>query len=126
MKSAIVFGLIAFGFMLLIASSMWTTLFPATSTWTEEKAQRSSDVKARLTDLGPLVNSPKKRMHSGDDLGKLAAEFAELRKENDVLNAEYESAAVRPHTTARILKWTGILLAVVGIVGWYAVKNMDS
>ena len=84
---------------------------------------RSTEVKARLSDLGPLVNPPNPRMHRGPDPATLKAEFDALMKENEQLDAEFSSAADSPKTASAILKWTGISLAVLGIIGWYAVKQ---
>jgi hypothetical protein len=53
----------------------------------------------------------------------LKAEYEQLKKENAELDAEYTSAADTPKTVARFLKWTGLSLALVGIIGWYAVSQ---
>ena len=123
MKLAVVFGSIGLGFLLLVLGSLWTNLFRAESSWTEEKALRSTEVQTRLSNLGPLVKSTKPRMHAGPDPGTLKAEFDALQKENEQLNAEFESAVDRPNTLAKILKWSGITLAIVGLIGWYAVRE---
>ena len=122
MKSAIVFGLMIVGFLLLIASTLWASLFPPTSSWTNDKARRATDVKARLSNLGPIVNGPP-HMYRGPDPATLKAEFDALKKENEQLDAEFVSAAEAPKTASRMLKWTGIALAALGIVGWYVVKD---
>jgi hypothetical protein len=121
MKS-VVFGSIVLGFLLLVASSLWSTLFPATSSWTPEKGTRWGQVKDRLNTLTYIVHRPPS-MHRGSDLGPLKAEYEQLKQEHEQLKAEFESAASRPNTISKILKWSGISLAIVGIVGWYAVKD---
>jgi hypothetical protein len=123
MKSAIPFGMIVVGVLLIVVSSLWAYLYPGTSSWTDEKATRAAEVKARLSDLGPLVNPPVRRMHSGPDPASLKAEFDALQKENEQLDADFKSAAERPNVISKMLKWSGISLAVLGIVGWYAVKQ---
>lgn len=123
MKSAIAMGTIALGFLLLVTSGLWTSLFPATSSWTTEKAQRAAQVKDRLSNLGPVVNSPRPRMHGGADPAQLKIEYDSLVRENETLNAEFQSAAHRPNTISNILKWTGISLAGIGIAGWFAVRE---
>ena len=123
MKLGIVFGLIGLGFLLLVLSGFWSTLFPATSSWTDEKANRSSEIKSRLHNLAFIVNAPPSSLHSGSDLGTLKAEYEQLKKENEQLNADFESAANSPKTMSKYLKWSGISLAAVGIIGWYAVKQ---
>jgi hypothetical protein len=124
MKLAIVFGLIAIGFLLVALSSIWPSLFPGTSTWTPEKAERWAEIKDRLHNLSFIVNNPRgPSMHRGPELGTAKEEYERIKKEGELLKADFESAAARPTTIATSLKWTGISLAAIGIVGWYAVKN---
>jgi hypothetical protein len=124
MKSA-VFASIALGFVLLIGSGLWTTLFPGTNSWTPEKGSRWGQVKDRLNTLSFIVHRPAGTMHAGQDIGPLKAEYAQLQKEHEQLKAEFETASTRPNVIAAVLKWTGISLAALGIVGWYAVKNSE-
>jgi hypothetical protein len=121
MKSA-VFGAIGLGFLLLILSGLWSTLFPAASSWTQEKADHWIKVKQRLYELSPLIHG-RYRPHGGPDPATIKAEYDSLQKENEQLSADYESTASRPNTIASVMKWSGMALAIVGIVGWYAVKN---
>jgi hypothetical protein len=123
MKVAIVFGMVAIGFLLFALSFAWASMFPGTSRWTAEKAQRSSEIKGKMHNLAFIVNAPNPKLHAGQDLGQLKAEYEQLRKENEQLNAEFESAYNSPRTTATALKWTGLSLAILGIIGWYAVKQ---
>src|SRR5687768_5757780 len=97
MKSAIVFGAIILGFTLLVLSGLWAKLFPATSSWTPEKATRSAEVKDRLNNLSFMLNRPPS-MHRGSDTGTLKAEFDQLMKENEQLNSEFQTAYDRPNT----------------------------
>ena len=124
MKSAIVFGIIGLGALLLLLSGLWTTINTGASVWTPEKAARSSDIKSRLYNLAFVVNAPgAPSMTKGQDLGAMKAEYEKLRVENDQLNADFTSASEGPKTIAAILKWSGISVALVGIVGWYAVNQ---
>jgi hypothetical protein len=123
MKIAIAISTIAVGILLLLASSLWSTIFPATNAWTEEKSQRHIEVQTRLSNLGPIVNTTTPTMHRGPDPATLKAEFDALVKENQQLNAEFEAARDGPETKSSILKWTGIALAVAGLFGWYGVKQ---
>jgi hypothetical protein len=62
-------------------------------------------------------------MHRGADTGTLKAEFDALILEEKQLNEEFETARDRPENSSKLLKWSGISLAVVGLIGWYAVKQ---
>ncbi len=122
MKSAVLVAMML-GFGLFIASALWSTLFPATNSWTPEKAARLSEIKARLNDLSFQLQRASGRMHSGPDSGTLKAEYNALNKEFDELKTDFETAAQRPQTVSKILKWTGLSLAAAGIIGWYAVNQ---
>ena len=125
MKSAVVLGAISLGFALLLMSGLWSTLFPATSTWTTEKAERWSEVKHRLHNLSFVVHAPpgRTKMYGGPDPAQAKQEYDQLDKEEKVLSAEFQSAYDRPNTIATFLKWTGITLAGLGILGWLAVRE---
>jgi hypothetical protein len=123
MKPVIALGAVVVGFALLAASSVWGKIFPPTQSWTLEKADRMSKVKASINDVGAALYKAKQRIHAGPDPGPLQAEYDALIKEFDQLKREFESAAERPQTASAFLKWTGISLAVLGLVGWYAVKD---
>jgi len=123
MKSAVAMGVAGFGIALLVLSTIWASLSRAESNWTEEKANRSIEVKARLAYLGGQINNPKRSMHAGPDPAELKTEFDALKKESEQLNAEFSSVAERPNTIAKYMKWTGIGLAALGLIGWFAVKE---
>jgi hypothetical protein len=116
-------GAIALGFVLLLASGLWSTLFPPTRTWTVDKASRLSEIKARINDLGAQLYKAKGRTYGGADPGPIQAEYDVLTKEFDQLKTDFESTTGRTQKTATVLKWTGISLATLGIIGWYAVKQ---
>jgi hypothetical protein len=115
-------GAIALGFVLLAASALWSSLFSSSSSWTPEKSERLAHVKDRITNLGSVLAKPPS-MHRGGDLGQLKAELEQLKKENEQLNEEFQSAYDSPRTTAKVLKWSGISLAILGLIGWYAVNQ---
>ena len=123
MKSVVVSGIIGLGLILFLLSGLWSTLFPPTARWTDEKSKRSTEVKTRLYNLSFIVNAPRPSLQKGQDLGQLKAEYEQLKKENEELNADFASATETPKTVARFLKWSGISLTLVGIIGWYAVNQ---
>jgi hypothetical protein len=117
MKPAII-GLLVLGLLLFVASGLWSTMFPVTNSWTPEKSKQLANAKDRLTNIGFIVNNPK-----GRDTSALKAELAQLTEDDARLTAEFQSAYDRPNTISKFLKWSGISLALVGIIGWYAVNQ---
>src|SRR3954468_13523729 len=109
-------ALIALGMVLFLVSALWSTVFPPTARWTDEKANRFAAVKAKLHNLAFVVNAPKPSLQRGQDLGQMKAEYEQLRKENDELNADFASATETPKTVASVLKWSGLSIALVGII----------
>jgi hypothetical protein len=124
-KQAVVFGAIGVGLLLVVLSSMWVTLFPGTSSWTEEKAARWAQVKDRLHNLSFVVNAPPGsiRMHGGRDYGEVKTEYDQIKAEATQLQADFDNAYNSPRKMSSILKWTGISLAGIGIAGWFAVRE---
>jgi hypothetical protein len=136
MKGSLALGAMVVGFVLLALSGIWSTLFPATSAWTDAKAERRADVQDRIHNLRFLVlaQNNQRSFHSHAPIEEqsartrrdpvaLKAELAELMTESEQLNADFQSAYDRPNTVSSILKWTGISLAAIGIIGWYAARN---
>jgi len=124
-KPGVFFGAIGLGMLLLILSGIWTTLFPGTSSWTQEKSELWMKTKDRLHNLGFVVANPTGHvsMHSGPETGQAKQEYDRLIVESDRFAVEFQSAYDRPRTISAILKWTGISLAVLGIIGLYVVNQ---
>jgi hypothetical protein len=125
MKSSLALGILTFGIVLLVLGGVWAGLFPGTSTWTPEKSARHSEIKDRLHNLGYIVDSASRQpgMHRGSDPGPAIEEYKRLKKEFDDLNSQLQSVQITPNRVASILKWSGLSLAAVGVVGWYVAKN---
>lgn len=125
MKSAIVFGMIGVGLLMVALSGVWTSLFGSSSAWTDEKAKHWTSVKERMSALSLVANAPpgQRKMHGGSDPIQAKEEFEKLKAENEQLAAEFTGTYNAPRTASKFLKWGGISLAVVGLIGWYAVKN---
>lgn len=125
MKLVAVFAAIALGFLLLIFGSLWQSMFTGAASWTAEKDARWTEVKDRLHVLRFTIGDGERRpnMHGGPDLAKAKTEFNTLKEENDRLTEEFNGIRQRPNTVAKVLKWSGISLAVIGLIGWYAVKQ---
>jgi hypothetical protein len=122
MKTAAL-GLTGLGLLFLLLSGVWTTIFSGRSTWTQEKSARQAEVTGKIHNLAFVVNVPNPKMHGGQDAGQLKAELEQLKKERDTLAAEFTSAAETPQTVSKVLKWSGLSLAIIGLIAWYAVSQ---
>jgi hypothetical protein len=110
---------------MLILSFAWVSMFSGQAAFTKEKADRWGDIKQRLHNLAFVVNAPPGaiKMHGGPDLGQAKAEYEKLKIEDAQLAAEFSGAYDTPRTMSTVLKWSGLSLAVVGLIGWYAVSQ---
>jgi hypothetical protein len=125
MKSAVVLGMIGVGLLLLLVSGVWTSVFPGTSSWTQEKDDRLAAVGKRMHVLSFIVGNAEANpsMHGGPDLPKAKAELAAVAEENKALMDEFKGVQARPQTMSKFMKWSGISLMLVGICGWYAISQ---
>lgn len=118
-------GLISIGVVLVVLGSAWATMFPGTSSWTPEKAERLTELRRTLHNLAIAAGSPANEVNArvATSPVQAKAEYDRLKPECDRLLAEVNTASASPNRTASMLRWTGISLAAVGIVGWYAVRQ---
>jgi hypothetical protein len=121
----VMFGILGLGVVLLLLSGVWVSIFSGESGWTPEKANRWGQVKERMHNLAFIVNAPPGtiKMHRGPDIGQAKAEYDKLKVENDQLSAEFSGVYDTPRTMSTFLKWSGVSLALVGVIGWYAVNQ---
>src|SRR4029079_11197584 len=122
MMKNISLGILCLGFVLVAIGGLWSSLFPATAKWTNEKATHSAEVKARMAYLGGIVNSTNSS-RSAAEVQKAKTEFDSLSAENEQLNSEFNSADGTPKTVSKVLWWSGISVMLVGIFAWYATNQ---
>lgn len=117
-------SLLGVGLLLLGLSSVWTMFSDGSSRWTQEKADQWSKINDRLHLLSFAVHAPPGSEVSGR-LGKpedVKAEYDRVKQANEAFAAEFEEASNGPKRTAAKLKWTGVALAAVGVVGAFATR----
>lgn len=117
-------GAMALGIVLVLLSVAWTTIFPSSAKWTPDKEAHWQKVKGRMHSLSFVISDPKQAdARRGQDAMSAKAEFDKLKLEDDELRAQFSSAYDTPRTTSTILKWSGLSIAAVGVVGWYAANQ---
>ena len=127
MKTTLVLVTLGIGAALLVLGLMWVTLFPGTATWTPDKAAQWAKTKDQLHNLSVLVNAPPEAdpPPRGANLAEARAEYDRVKAAATKLQAEFESAYQTPRTTAAVLKWSGLGLLGLGVVGWLVVRRQE-
>ena len=62
-------------------------------------------------------------MHSGPELGTAKEEFDTTQEGRRPIKATVQLPHDRPQTVSKFFKWSGISLAAIGIIGWYALNQ---
>ena len=122
MKSAFPLAAVVLGIFLLLASALWGRLFPPTRSWTEEKSNRLSELGSETNRLKFALVQSRQRvsMHAGQNPAEVKEAYDKVREEYDLLHQDFESARERPKTAAKIFRWSGIGLVLIGGVAHLA------
>ena len=116
---------IGIGLILLVGSGLWPVLFPATRTWTDEKSRRLKELAAQeQLLLGKLeIAQHRPKMTGGQNPAMMKEQADEIRTEREALQAELTAATTGPEKMSSMLKWSGIVVLALGIVGHLATKE---
>lgn len=118
MKSIVPVGILSVGVLLLVLGLLWTFLFPATRTWTDEKSRRMTELQNNAHKLLYLSEAAKTRPQPGGPTPTEArAKFEEAQAELDALKAEFESIRDNPANTGTFLRWAGSAMVLIGAFG---------
>ena len=94
---------------------------PASTGWSEEKAQRMTELSARAHSLGfELAAARQPNMHAGRSLPEVQEEINQVNAELETLRLELEGKLAAPNKAARILRWSGIAFVVAGAIVVFA------
>src|SRR5882672_7889719 len=100
----------------MLTSVVWSMLFPAANSWTEEKVQRMTDLGIKAHELGDELDGvhrhPKAR--GGRTAYAIDAEYKQAVAELDQLRAEFESKRDAPKQATTFLRWSGAAFVVAG------------
>jgi len=115
---------VGLGILLLAISALWGVLFPASQNWTNEKAQRMSELTGKVHGL--LFKAEAERQNPAQASGapgEAQQAYKAAKEELDKLKSEFESQRDRPQKIAQFMRWTGIGLVLVGGLGVLAGRN---
>ncbi|MEM9352698.1 MAG: hypothetical protein AAGA92_06775 [Planctomycetota bacterium] len=116
---------IGIGIVLLLLSVLWPLLFPATSSWTDEKAQRLGQLGKEAHVAGAKLAAAKRgsNMLGGESVVVLQEKFDNLMSEADTLREEFESADQAPKAASTLFKYAGIGVLALGIGLHFVTKD---
>ena len=116
MKSTLPVAAVALGIALVAASALWGVLFPASNTWTEEKAARMRELSGKAHRLSFEAAAAKERpsMTAGRGAAEAQAAYDAARAELKILRDEFEGARDKPKTMGRYLSWVGAAMVLAG------------
>lgn len=116
MKDSIPVVAMALGIPLVILSLVWPLIFPATNSWTEEKAVKMADLGKELKFVAAKIYDAETQpsIVGQENLPELKSEQREKTKELEALRKEFENQRDKPQTIATYLRWVGIVLVILG------------
>ncbi|MEM8946343.1 MAG: hypothetical protein AAGD11_14320 [Planctomycetota bacterium] len=119
MKEMLPSAAVGVGVFLLLAGLLWSSVFPASNAWTDEKAQRMSELTGKVHKL--LFKSVAAKEQRGKGRGvnptEAKAEYDQAKAELEKLRTEFESARDNPKTAGNYLRYAGTGLVLLGGFG---------
>ncbi len=116
MTSKLLIVAAALGLVLVVMSLLWGVFFPPEDTWTVDKSHRMSELTERAHLLHIKVKKAERKPLTADS-GRDAEEYRAVTTEFATLKSELESAKSRPETVTLGLRWGGLLLTAIGLLG---------
>lgn len=115
MKEMLPMGAVGLGIFLLVLSAVWGFLFPASNSWTHEKAKRMSEVQDQVHILLYQAVAAKQRpnLKSGKNPAEVQVQYQEAQEELKSLRTEFETLRDRPEAAAKGIRWAGIALVLI-------------
>lgn len=125
MKRTIPLVTAGIGVLALVLSALWPVLFPPERSWTEDKSQQMADLSSRahLLHVKVKMARPERGSDKPGYSEKTQQEYEEVTSRLESLKEELETAKEKPQTVATILKWSGLVMAGVGVAGWVATRQ---
>ena len=127
MKLGISYGVMGLGALLLVTSIAWPMVFPSTSYWDQADEDQLEEIQSKVHNLSYLVaqaeqqTDPRKNKMSGEKM----MEYRELKVKAQEMLDERDAAIQRPGFISSLLRYTGLGGLVVGVIGYYVVREAD-
>jgi hypothetical protein len=121
-RDAAAMSMVLVGLLVVALSLVFPRVFASRSRWSEEQAIAYQTAAAKLHQLSmESVNTPaeKQTRNLQNELAVAQSEYAALRD-------ELETARAAPHRLASVLRYGGLLLAVIGVAGLLAKRSSNA
>ena len=124
MKSNIALGVTILGGLLLVLSFAWGFIFSAEQAWTPEKSDMVRQLSSEVQSLHMKVKLGERNpeAYGGRDPVELNQEYEQAKAKLATLKAEFEQVTQAPRSTASLLRWTGLVGLIIGLV---ALRTLD-
>lgn len=111
----------ALGLVLLAASLVWSHLVDPKVYWTSDQAERRAESGVRVKSL------PHQLEHATTDAERkrIQAEIAKAKGEYGQTDADLQLARDRLQRPITLLRWSGTLCLLAGVVAYYALRGRD-
>ena len=115
MKSNAPLIVVGLGVLLVLLSALWPILFPAERNWTQEKAERMTELSNTAHQLlYEAIRAKENPKPGGPDRREAQQKYDDAKAELDALQAEFESNRDAPKNSAAGMRWTGIAMVLIG------------
>jgi len=110
---------IGVGILLLAASFLWPYWSDPKSYWSESRAGKRTDAGIRVKVLSHQIQDAR----TDAERQRLQARLDDAQKQFDQSGAELEHARARYQLPITLLRWSGTLCLLSGVVGYYLLRG---
>ena len=110
---------IGLGILLLAASLLWPYWSDPKSYWSESRAGKRTDAGIQVKVLSHQIQDAR----TDAERQRIQARFNEAKKQFDQSGAELELARDRYQLPITLLRWSGTLCLLSGVVGYYLLRG---
>jgi hypothetical protein len=107
------------GILLLAASFVWPYWFDPKSHWSESQAGNRTEAGIQVKVLSHRLNEAR----TGAERQRIEARLDEAQKQFDQSGAELEHARDRYQLPITLLRWSGTLCLLLGVIGHFLLRG---
>lgn len=121
-SNAFAVGLISCGLILLGVSYAWNLIVPQEAVWSSEQALENADASAGLHEMTHIAAHSDISKDADAKKQQVKDELAAAQQRFETSRSDLDRARDVRQTTAQVLRWTGISIAVIGVMRYLAIR----